>query len=62
MSWEQLISIAAEAAEYKRAAEAEPPRACPNDGEPLRPGPEAGVLYCPFDGWQWPRDAASAIR
>lgn len=35
-----------------------PPVACPNDGEPLRPGPaaEMGVLYCPFDGFQYPRD------
>lgn len=39
---------------YKSAA----PVACPNDGEPLRQGPpsEPGILYCPFDGWQYPRD------
>lgn len=27
------------------------PVACPNDGEPLRPGPD-GEPYCPFDGWR----------
>lgn len=32
------------------------PVACPNDGEPLRTGPD-GILFCPYDGWQFPRDA-----
>lgn len=27
------------------------PVACPNDGEPLRQGPD-GRSYCPFDGWR----------
>jgi hypothetical protein len=61
VSWEQLISIAHEAAEERRAEASAPPEACPNDGEPLREGP-AGVLFCPFDGWQWPRDAPPASR
>jgi hypothetical protein len=38
-----------------------PPQACPLCGEPLRPPPDtpAGsgmTLYCPFDGFQYPRD------
>lgn len=33
------------------------PRACPNDGTPLASGgPNGTVLYCPHDGWQYPRD------
>jgi hypothetical protein len=34
------------------------PMACPNDGTPLLKGPpsEPGILYCPFDFWQYPRD------
>jgi hypothetical protein len=28
------------------------PVACPNDGEPLRAGPE-GEWFCPYDGWQY---------
>lgn len=36
-----------------------PPAACPNDGTPLVPGPGTDPtvqLFCPFDGWQFPRD------
>jgi hypothetical protein len=51
MSWEQLISIGHEAAEEAAAEQARPPIACPNDGEPLKTGPE-GQLFCPFDGWR----------
>lgn len=54
-SWYTLLDIYAEAAQdaaYDRDAV---PEACPNDGEPLRGGPN-GELYCPFDGWQYPRD------
>lgn len=50
MSWQQLADIArmnAAEAQYWREM---PPTACPNDGEPLKPGPD-GRLYCPFDGW-----------
>lgn len=55
MSWEQLVDFAREADDERRAREAQRPEACPRDGEPLEQGP-GGVLYCPFDGWQWPRD------
>lgn len=58
MSWWALDSVLkdqAQTADYYRSV---PPVACPNDGEPLVPGPpsEAGVLFCPYDGWQYPRD------
>lgn len=36
-----------------------PPVACPNDGTPLLGGPGTDPtveLFCPFDGWQFPRD------
>lgn len=51
MGWGQLLSIYAEAAADRAAEQAAPPEACPNDGEPLRTGPDGG-LYCPFDGWR----------
>ncbi len=54
MSWEQLAVIEKE--RQTEAAELVAPVACPNDGTPLQAGP-GGVLHCPFDGWQWPRDA-----
>lgn len=55
MSWEQLLSIRDAAITEGEGWRASPPPACPNDGEPLRPGPD-GVLFCISDGWQWPRD------
>ncbi len=53
MSWEQLASIAREWKQMRQEAETERvyPRACPNDGEPMRTGPD-GQLYCPFDGYR----------
>lgn len=58
MAWWELDSILKEAAAEANYYRSVPPTACPNDGEPLRPGPpeEADILYCPFDGWQYPRD------
>lgn len=53
MSWYQLLAMQAEAADARLA----PLVACPNDGEPLRTGPD-GQLYCPFDG---ERFAAGAL-
>ena len=58
MSWWALDSVLkdqAATADYYRSV---PPVACPNDGEPLQIGPpsEPGILYCRFDGWQYPRD------
>lgn len=54
MGWEQLGDIAREAAEERRAREAQPPEACPRDGEPL--DDQRGTRHCSFCGYQWPRD------
>lgn len=53
-----LYSTLIQQSEYVSYYKSIPPVACPNDGEPLRQGPPhtPGVLYCPFDGWQYPRD------
>lgn len=51
MSWWQLVSIKDEAIGYVIDERTTPPAACPNDGEPLREGPD-GELFCPFDGWR----------
>jgi len=58
MSWYQLDSVLKERAAYVNFYKTRPLVACPNDGEPLRivPGSEPGLLYCPFDGFQYPRD------
>lgn len=56
IAWEELADIYRQAADERRAELGAPPQACPNDGEPLEQT-EAGILFCPFDGWQWPRDA-----
>ena len=55
MAWEQLLAIYASAAQSYTDERDNPPVACPQDATPLRKGPE-GILYCPFDGYQWPRD------
>ncbi len=52
MPWEDLKAILDEARQEAAAEAAAPPRACPNDGEPLRTGPN-GELFCTFDGWVW---------
>ncbi|MEU0465023.1 hypothetical protein ABZ215_13550 [Amycolatopsis sp. NPDC006131] len=49
--WYGLLAIAQEAAAERAAEKAQPPVACPNDGEPLQTGPD-GRLHCPFDGWR----------
>jgi hypothetical protein len=56
--WWGLDSILKEAAAEAAYYAGIPPVACPNDGEPLIPGPpeEPDSLYCKFDGWQYPRD------
>lgn len=54
MAWEQLRDIAREAAEERRAREAQPPEACPHDGRPLEE--HQGVRFCPDGDYEWPRD------
>lgn len=51
MSWLQLLDIKRRAESEALAEASNPPVACPNDGEPLKTGPD-GQLYCPFDGWR----------
>lgn len=50
MAWEQLVEVIRSAQDDHRTYVSQPPRACPNDGEPLKEGPD-GVLFCPSDGW-----------
>lgn len=59
VSWWQLDSVLKEQAEYAQYYRSQPPVACPNDGQPLEPGPPQepeGSLFCKFDGWTFPRD------
>jgi hypothetical protein len=53
-----LYSTLFQQAQYKAYYDTTLPVACPNDGEPLRQGPpsQPGILYCPFDGFQYPQD------
>lgn len=51
MSWEQLLSIAAEAVEVAAEEATRPPVACPIDGTPLDADPR-GRLGCRFCGWR----------
>lgn len=53
--WYTYLSVLAEARALALADRNTPPAACPNDGEPLRDAGR-GVLFCPYDGWQYPRD------
>jgi hypothetical protein len=60
-SWWGLDSVLKQNAVEFENFVSNPPVACPDDGEPLRPAPNtvagAGVeLYCKFCGWQYPRD------
>lgn len=51
--WLGLLDIYQDAAEEAAFWRAQPPVACPNDGEPLTTGPD-GRLFCKFDGWRPP--------
>ena len=50
--WYGLLSIFEQQrddiADWRAAA----PEACPNDGQPLKSGPD-GQLFCVSDGWAW---------
>lgn len=52
--WEQLLDIAYEAADERRAEQAQPPEACPHGGRPLLE--HQGIWYCPDGDYEWPRD------
>lgn len=58
MSWQQLGAIIADARQSAAFWAAQPPMACPNDGEPLLAVPpgQDGELFCQYDGWSYPRD------
>lgn len=56
MSWWQLIDMIQEARDIDRQEASEIPVECPNDYTTLQQGP-GGILSCPWDGWQHPRDA-----
>lgn len=56
--WYALLAIRDEMVDAYRA-DARPPVACPNDGEPLSTSPDGG-LFCQFDGWQYSGGGASA--
>lgn len=51
LSFDGLLTVLQEAREERAAADAAPPVACPNDGEPLLTGPD-GRPFCPSDGWR----------
>jgi hypothetical protein len=55
--WDLLATLREQAA-YQEFYDTAQPTACPRCGEPLREGPpnESGILFCRFDGWQYPRD------
>lgn len=56
MAWETLLGILAESREIAREEATKTPVECPNDFTTLVEGP-GGTLHCPWDGWQYPRDA-----
>lgn len=56
MAWETLVAMIAEARDIDAQEASKVPQECPNDYTPLREGPN-GISYCPWDGWQHPRDA-----
>jgi hypothetical protein len=51
VSYYQLADIYRVARQEQQAEEEDAPTACPNDGQPLLPGPD-GELFCNFDGWR----------
>ena len=57
-SWWALDSVLKEQAAYLNYYRSIPPVACPRCGTPLTNGPPQAeaVLFCPNDGFQYPRD------
>jgi len=56
VAWRQLLDMIAEARDIDRQQATKTPVECPNDYTLLQQGPD-GTLYCPWDGWRYPRDA-----
>lgn len=57
MAWETLLGLIQEQAETEQEERTGTPSSCATCYTPLKDGP-GGVLFCPWDGRQWPRDAA----
>jgi hypothetical protein len=55
MSWDELLGVFKADTQEQLDNARRPPVACPNDGEPLQPGP-GGVLHCPSGDYEYPRD------
>ena len=53
MPYEQVKAILAENRAARSVPAAEPPVACPIDGEPLDVHPD-GSRNCPFGNYRWP--------
>lgn len=51
-----LLATLQQQAQYAAYYKSQPPIACPNDGTPLKQGPDPGTLYCPFDFFKYPED------
>jgi len=47
-----LVGIIDQANSLLEEYESRPPYCCPNDGTPLLEA-NAGVIYCPWDGWHY---------
>lgn len=66
-SWWGLDTVFKQSRQEFEAFVSRPPMACPDDGEPLRTPPVtpsgSGIeLYCPYCGWQYPRDWVAPSR
>lgn len=57
MSWDQLLGIIEEARTLDDEERNRVPDDCPRCGTTLVDGPPGVQLFCPTDGWQYPRDA-----
>jgi transposase len=59
VSWFQLLDIIKQGRAEAEYYASQPPMACPLCGEPLRSAPNGSAdrtLYCPYEGWSFPRD------
>lgn len=50
--WYGLLAVEQEYRQNLAEERSKAPVACPNDGEPLKTGPD-GSLHCSFDGYRW---------